>query len=78
MPGDPERLVERDRDRDVDDEVDARDRRRSHGRCRLKNVRVSSRLTPENGSENENQKSAVETSSVDDGAERAVLVDRAA
>ena len=37
----------------------------SHGRCRLKNVRVSSRLTPENGSENENHSSAVDTSSVD-------------
>jgi hypothetical protein len=37
----------------------------SQGRWRLKNVRVSSRLTPENGSENENHSSAVETSSVD-------------
>ena len=38
-----------------------------HGRWRLKNVRVRSRLTPENGSENENQNSALETSSVDAG-----------
>ena len=35
------------------------------GRCSEKNVRVNSRFTPANGSENENQKSACETSSVD-------------
>ena len=38
-------------------------------------MRVSSRFTPANGSENENQNSAVETRSVECGAERAVLVD---
>jgi hypothetical protein len=36
----------------------------SHGRCNEKKVRVSSRLTPENGRLNENHSSAVETSSV--------------
>jgi hypothetical protein len=36
----------------------------TQGRCRLKKVRVSSRKRPLNGSENANQKSASETSSV--------------
>src|SRR4051794_25281924 len=36
-----------------------------HGRCREKNVRVSRRLMPANGSENENQNSAVDTRSVE-------------
>jgi hypothetical protein len=38
-----------------------------HGLWRLKKVRVSSRFTPLKGSENENQKSAVDTDSVEDG-----------
>ena len=37
----------------------------SHGRWSEKKVRVSSRFTPANGRLNENQKSAVETSSVE-------------
>jgi hypothetical protein len=37
-----------------------------HGRWRLKNVRVSSRLMPLNGRLNENQNSAVETWCVDE------------
>jgi len=36
-----------------------------HGFCSEKNVRVSSRLIPAKGSENENQNSAVETRSVE-------------
>ena len=36
-----------------------------HGFWRLKKVRVSRRFTPLKGSENENQKSAVETRSVE-------------
>jgi hypothetical protein len=36
-----------------------------HGFCKLKNVRVSSRLTPLNGSEKENQNSALDTRSVE-------------
>ena len=36
-----------------------------HGLWRLKKVRVSSRLTPLKGSENENQNSADETRSVE-------------
>ena len=35
-----------------------------HGRCSEKNVRVSRRFTPLNGRLNENQNSALETSSV--------------
>ena len=37
----------------------------NHGRWSEKNVRVSSRLAPEKGSENENQNSASATSSVE-------------
>ena len=38
-----------------------------HGRWTAKNVRVSNRFTPANGSENENQNSAVAVRCVDSG-----------
>ena len=56
---DPERLVERERDDRVDERATRRASRvGSHGRWRLKKLRVSSSVMPENGSENANQNSA--------------------